>query len=385
MNNPHLHGYHTDYPICDSHLHIYTPVSLERSVQVFTDIMNFFNYDRLTLHPLCSLSSGIEPTRNLRALYCKDVINSTQPDKRVYVFGTLTHHPDRLETADGYLRQITELHRMGCDGIKMLEGKPGPHKAFGRRLDDPILDKFYAYAQEHQLMITMHLGDPPAFWDKSKMSDFEIKAGWFCDDSFPKLEELRKEVFAVLRKFPRLRINLAHFFFLSEELETCEKLMEEWPTVTFGLTPGDEMYAGFSQRPDEWRAFFEKYADRLHYGTDFDDLFYSENLEDYDQGMGSSCNLIRRMMETHEPFEHKHYGTLTPICPNEETLRKIYRDNFIAHIGAEPRALNRPLIAQAAAHLMSLYEHHFFPAFSEEKCAQDLAVLQQIYQHFLTE
>lgn len=398
MTSPELHGYHTDYPICDSHLHIYTPFSMETTVRTFTDMMDFFHCDRFVLHPLSTRLVGIAPTRNLRALYCKDRINSASPDKHVYVFGSLVHYADGRDTSEGYLRQAKELMAMGCDGIKMLEGKPGVRKRLGLRLDDPILDKFYAYLEENQILVTMHLGDPPEFWDKSKMSEYEINAGWFCDESYPTLEQLRSEVVGMLTKFPRLRLNLAHFFFLSHDLEASAEFLDTWPNVTFGLTPGDEMYAGFSKRPAEWKAFFQKYADRLHFGTDSNDRFSSENPEDYDANSGVSYNLIRRMLETDAPFPHKSYGILQPLHLDGVTLKKIYRDNFLAHFGETPRSVNHVLAAQAASNLLTLYEHNLLPQFTsgeidpdftnshkftmEEQYAADQKNLQILYQYF---
>ena len=42
MTSPELHGYHTDYPLCDSHLHIYIPFSMETTVRTFPDMIAFF-------------------------------------------------------------------------------------------------------------------------------------------------------------------------------------------------------------------------------------------------------------------------------------------------------------------------------------------------------
>ncbi len=56
---------------------------------------------------------------------------------------------------------------MGFDGVKMMEGKPNRRKLLARRLDDPIFDGYYRFAEENGVPLTLHLADPAYFWDLS--------------------------------------------------------------------------------------------------------------------------------------------------------------------------------------------------------------------------
>ena len=50
----------------------------------------------------------------------------------------------------------------------------------------------------------------------------------------------------------------------------AERVMEKYPNVCFDLTPGWEMYLGFSRDIDAWRDFFICHSDRILFGTDSD-------------------------------------------------------------------------------------------------------------------
>ncbi len=72
----------------------------------------------------------------------------------------------------------------------------------------------------------------------------------------------------MLDKHPRLNATLAHFFFLSEYRDRVEEILEKYPNVKFDLTPGWEMYIAFSKDTEGWHDFFEKYSERILFGTD---------------------------------------------------------------------------------------------------------------------
>jgi len=342
------------FPLCDGHIHITMPHSVDTTVKIMQDTMEYFNYERMAMLGLQqdSKTTG-DPGNNLKALYCKSVMNKANPMKRVYAFSGIYHLYDERDTSEGYLNQIKKIYDMGFDGLKILDGKPKMRKKLNRRLDDPIFEKMYAFAEEKNMPVTMHLGDPPEYWDINKISEYALKVGWFCDETYPTLDEMRGEVYSLLEKYPKLRLTLAHFFFLSQDLEECVRLFETYPNMSFDLTPGGEMFVGFSQRPDEWREFFIKYSDRIYLGTDTYNYNYHENLEDYGNNTEMvRLNLVRRCLETSEPFEHPNKGRLVPLALDDRTLMAIYHDNFIARLG-EPKKVN---FEAAAANVSEMRE-----------------------------
>jgi len=349
MTNQEIYGY-KPFPIYDGHFHITFAHPIDETVKMFDGMMKFFGCERI------AILSTQQNSSHLKALYTKAVMNEAAGYDRVYAFGGIYHYRDERDTSDGYLEQVKKIHALGFDGIKMMDGKPGPRKALGRQMDDPIFDKMFEYAEANDMPVTYHVGDPPEYWDINKISEYALKVGWFCDESYPSLEQLRIETEGILKKFPKLRVTLAHFYFLSHDPEACVKLFETYPNVSFDLTPGGEMFANFSKRPDVWKAFFKKYADRLHFGTDTHNYGYCENIEDYGKGAEfRRNNLIRRCLETSESFEHPQYGTVNPIALDDDTIMTIYRDNFIKRLG-RVRDIDFKLAGECAKEACEFFE-----------------------------
>lgn len=382
MDNVHLHHYHP-IPICDTHIHLVHQDSLEKTVKIYQNIMDYFCYERIVLLAMPHQSKGDDPANNAKVLYCKSIMNETSFNHKVYAYGAPFHYFDNRDTADGYLRQIRLMDALGFDGIKLLEGKPTHRKKLGRRLDDPIFDLFYEYAQDKQIPIKLHLGDPSSFWNLSAISPFALEQGWFYDESFPSLDDLRQEVEGILYKFPLLRLELAHFYFLSDNLKACEKFFDNWEHVSFDICPGLELFSDFSDHSNEWRCFFQTHADRISFGTDTYNLFYSDNLADYEEATGLSPNLCRYMLEKSEPFNAPILGRLTPLNLDGNTLHKIYHDNCINTLG-EPRKISKQLASSYVSDVLTKLEHCFVHTKSAEQDLIEIENLKQIYNYFLT-
>ncbi len=383
MKNQNLFHYRP-ISVCDSHFHLSAPHTVYDSVKIFSSIMEYFDFERITLMSYLQETLHICPFDNAKALYIKDVMNKADPTRKVYACGGLHHYMDDRDTAEGYLEQMKRMYALGFDGIKMLEGKPALRKRIGRRLDDPIYAPALAFAEEKGMPVTLHVGDPPSFWDITQITEGEIKQGWFCDETFPTLAQLREETEGILRKFPKLQVILAHFYFLAHDLEACVKLMETYPNVMLDLTPGGVMFAEFSKRPDDWRLFFRKYAHRILYGTDTLNTYLCEKPEEYGQNYTQHrINLVRRALEYTEPFEDPDYGTITPLHLEDDVLSKIYRDNFIRLYG-EPRDVSDNESADYAAELLSLHESGTLTSGDALRDTLDKENLRRIYSYFLS-
>lgn len=190
---------------------------------------------------------------------------------RFYVFGS----PD----AGGYalngdclgehFAEYAELiRRAGCDGMKLLEGKPQMRKQYQvPDFDSPVWEAFWQYAEQSGLPLLFHVNDPESFWSPDA-SDWLKKQRWWYDESFVNNEDQYGQVFRVLERHPGLKIVFAHFFFMSAQLDRLAGILDSYPGVMVDLTPGIEMYENFSVNFEAVSAFFEKYHDRIIYGTD---------------------------------------------------------------------------------------------------------------------
>jgi len=166
-------------------------------------------------------------------------------------------------------RYIDRMRKIGCDGVKLIEGRPLMRKILPfPDFDTAPWEPFWAYAERTELPILMHLNDPQEYWDAAQVSDYHKARGDGYGPEDIHFETQYAQLERVLLKHPKLKICFAHFFFLSADLPRLGSWFDRFPNMTVDLAPGSEMYRILSENHGEASAFFEKYADRILYGTD---------------------------------------------------------------------------------------------------------------------
>ena len=245
--------------------------------------------------------------------------------------------------------QVERLHALGCDGLKMLTGKPNVRQASGIALDSPLYQPAFARLEQLGLPLLWHVNDPEEFWDPAQAPEWARAPGWIYDDSFPSKESLYGECSRVLARHPGLRVIFAHFYFLSADLPRAAALLERFPGVHLDLAPGIEMFHNFSAQPDQAREFFVRYQDRILFGTDL--------VEDSPL---SRVEVIRRCLETEDTFSvptdeplfwPDHRTTLRGLALPAAVLEKVYALNFRRLVGERPRPLQEGLLAEELARI----------------------------------
>jgi predicted TIM-barrel fold metal-dependent hydrolase len=263
-----------------------------------------------------------------------------------FVFAGLNHAAKlsggRVQTPS-LVEQVDSFVEMGCDGIKMIEGKPTSRQHMDVPVTDPYFADYWARVEELGLPIVWHVNDPEEFWDPARIPGWAKERNWGYGPDDVQKEQLYAEVDEVLARHPRLQIILAHFYFLSADLERAGRFFDEHPTVHFDLAPGIEMLYNLSRDPGRSSTFFRKYADRIVFGTDL-----SSNLS-VDEGR-VRAGLVFRWLESGDTFrvpEEADFllgppedGIIRGMSLPGEVLAKIYRGNYTRLAGAAPRALN---------------------------------------------
>lgn len=288
--------------------------------------------------------------QNPAVLYFK----SCHPD-RTYICGALDYSQvleGSLPPAQAFAAQVERLAEIGFDGLKLVEGKPLVRRMIPFSFDGPEMDGLWSALEERGMPLVFHVADPEEFWDPALCPGWARTQGWFYGDgSYPSKEDLYAEVERILARHPRLKVTLAHFYFLSADLPRAAAFLDAHPAVCFDLTPGIEMYVNFSRDPDAAREFFVAYQDRLIYGTDIGaGAFLSgDSLRlDIDDSLGRIW-IVRRFLEGEgefpTPSEMGHglgmdCGSLCGIALPEEVLENIYHANFERRFGATPAPLD---------------------------------------------
>jgi predicted TIM-barrel fold metal-dependent hydrolase len=276
-----------------------------------------------------------------QSLYMK-----AQYPRRFYVFAGLNHAEKlsggRVRTPS-LAEQVDISVQMGCDGLKMIEGKPTARQRMDIPVTDPYFADYWAHVEELDIPIVWHVNDPEEFWDPERIPGWAKAQNWGYGPNDVKKEALYAEVDEVLARHPKLRIVFAHFYFLSADLARTRRLLDEHPTVHFDLAPGIELLYNLSRNPDASRGFLIEYADRIVFGTD---ISSSLTVEEGRYRAG----IVFRWLETADTFRvpkgadfllgPSEEGIIRGVSLPADVLAKIYHGNFYRLSGAEPRPLD---------------------------------------------
>jgi len=300
-----------------------------------------------------------------------------------FVFAGLNHAgklSDGKVEAPPLSAQADRIVEMGCDGIKMIEGKPTSRQ----RMDIPVTDAYFAdyWARVEELGLPMvwHVNDPEEFWDPEKIPGWAKERNWGYGPDDVQKEELYAEVDEVLARHPGLKVIFAHFYFLSADLPRAARFLDEHPSVNFDLAPGIEMLYNISRDPDAGREFFIKYADRILFGTDL------ASRQTVDEGR-VRAGIVFRWLESEDTFRvppeadfllgPPEDGIIRGMSLPDDVLRKIYHDNFARIAAPEPRPLNTDAAIEECKSLAATAEAMSGKPAQETEAAQVAELLAQ--------
>ncbi|MEA3399842.1 MAG: amidohydrolase family protein [Armatimonadota bacterium] len=331
--------------IIDSHVHA-RGMDAEASLQAIREATGI---DRMGLVAIQDPEAGAGLPAALQ-------VKARHPE-RFFVFGGLNHArqlSDGQVAAPGLAEQAEILAEMGCDGIKMIEGKPTSRQRMDIPVTDPYFAEYWARVEELGTPIVWHVNDPEEFWDPDAIPGWAKERNWGYGPEDVQKEELYAEVDEVLGRHPALKIIFAHFYFLSADLQRAGRFLGDHPTVCFDLAPGVEMLYNISRDPDAGREFFTRHADRNVFGTDLSTGLSTPEAK-------ARAGIVFRWLESDDEFRvppeadfllgPPEDGVIRGMSLPDEVLVKIYGGNFMRLVGATPRPLD---IERAAAHCQHL-------------------------------
>lgn len=324
--------------IIDSHIHY----SLPHTCEELLEALEITGCDYGNLVPQISKKRASETMDCLCAKYLSK--------GKLYTYGSLdvVEYYKRDNMGKKMAEHVEKLLACGCDGIKMLEGKPEERKKYPiPDFDSPDFDDYFEYMEKNRIPIIWHINDPEEFWDINKVPDWALRSGWFYGDGFVNNEDQYRQVANVLKKHPNLVVTFAHFYFLSAQLDRLGKMFDDYPNVKVDMAPGIELFENLSNNIVEARRFFEKYQDRIIYGTDICRL---EETPDEEFNMkdtiirGKLCQDFIVKDKVFIPGDEKSLLgkddlNLNGLNLSKEISDKIFYKNFLSMTG-EPKKIN---------------------------------------------
>lgn len=206
---------------------------------------------------------------------------------------------------------------LGDKGMGLLYGKP---PAPGMHIDDPRMKPVLEKCAELGLPINIHIGEPQWFYEKmDSTNDGLINAySWRLDNKkdILNLDEVLKTLENAVKDNPKTIFIACHLANQNTDLSKLGRLLDLYPNL----------YADFAARysenapvPRYTKAFFEKYQDRLLYGTDmgFDKSMYETTF---------------RILESNDEHFYDvelfgYHWALYGFGLNDQTLEKVYSGN----------------------------------------------------------
>jgi predicted TIM-barrel fold metal-dependent hydrolase len=241
--------------------------------------------------------------------------------------------------------QIERAKKAGAKGLKVLktlglylreQGATGPLV----KVDDRRFDPMWEAAGATKMPVAIHTSDPEAFFlpiDRfnERYEELSKHPDWsFHGKDFPSNRELHEARLRVVARHPKTHFVLLHVG-NSEDLAWVSEWLDKYPntSVEFGARIGE-----LGRQPRTARRFFDKYQDRILFGTDatphgtqtpqqlFNDALYE---------------IYFRFLETEDEYfdyapsrlppqgRWKIYGLGLP----EAILRKVYYENASRVLG----------------------------------------------------
>lgn len=235
--------------------------------------------------------------------------------------------------------QIEKASRMGAKGLKVLKTlglylrenvTTGPLV----KVDDPRFDQMWEAAGAMKMPVAIHTSDPEAFFlptDRYNERYEELSAhpDWsFNGKDFPSNRELHEARNRVVARHPKTQFVVLHVGD-SEDLKWVGEWLDKYPNmhVEIGARIGE-----LGRQPRTARKFFDKYQDRILFGTDA----VPQGTETPQQIFGEKLyEIYYRFLETEDEYfdyapakvppqgRWRIYGLGLP----DSILKKVYHDN----------------------------------------------------------
>jgi len=199
-------------------------------------------------------------------------------------------HPDRFMvfTEPGYdhfnrpdyprwqADEIGRAHQAGARGLKVLKAlglylREGVTSGPLVKIDDPHFDLMWESCAAFKMPVAIHISDPEAFFlpiDRfnERFEELNNHPDWsFHGRDFPSNRELLEARNRMFARHPKVAFIALHFGNNAENLASVSECLDRFPNMYVDLAA---RVGELGRQPRTARKFFEKYQDRIMFGTD---------------------------------------------------------------------------------------------------------------------
>lgn len=267
------------FPVIDIHTHISVSAKSKNGVEMVPERQYLGDpkellavMDRTNIRAMVNLTGGYDA--GLAQAVGK--YDRAYPD-RFYTFTEPSYsrflEPDypRLQAL-----AIEQAHRDGARGLKILKTlglylRDNITSGQLVKIDDPRFDPMWDACGQLNMPVAIHVSDPVAFFKPTdrfneRYEELSNHPDWsFHDPGFPSNAELLEARNRVMARHPKTRFIVLHVGNFAENLANVGESMDQHSNMTVDIAA---RIGELGRQPRTSRAFFEKYQDRILFGTD---------------------------------------------------------------------------------------------------------------------
>jgi predicted TIM-barrel fold metal-dependent hydrolase len=301
------------YPIIDMHSHPYAKTPAE--ITTWLKNMDEANIEKTMI---LTMATGKE-FDDIAKKY------SAHPDRYELWCGLDLATYNKSTFAATAVKELQRCHDAGAKGIGEIHDKgsglqSGKVKAPGLHPDDPRMDAVWEQAADLHMPVSLHVADP--IWMYQPMdnhNDGLMNAFEWRLDNQPKIVKLSGMIDIFERTLARHRNTTfiaCHFANLDYDLAHLGEVLDRNPNLHADISA---RYAETAPIPRFTAQFYQKYSDRLVYGTD----------------MGFDAEMYRitfRILESKDEHfyaidQFSYHWPLYGLGLSDEILKHVYQDN----------------------------------------------------------
>ena len=333
------------FPLIDIHTHLSVSTKSESGVELAAERQYLGTPEELLQ---VMERKNIRAMVNLTGGYGKGVADAVAKYDRVYVgrFYTFTEPSyERFKEHDYPKLQaqaIEQAHRDGARGLKILKTlglylRENITSGTLVKIDDARFDPMWDACARLNMPVAIHVSDPIAFFTPTdrfneRYEELNNHPDWsFYGGDFPSNEELLAARNRVMARHPRTQFVVLHVGNFAEDLQNVSDNLDRYPNMFVDIAA---RIGELGRQPRTARKFFDKYQDRILFGTDA-----TPHGDDYPQQVFNDklYEIYFRFLETDDEYfdyapakvppqgRWKIYGINLP----DSILSKVYYENAV--------------------------------------------------------
>ena len=247
-----------------------------------------------------------------------------------------------IDAPDFAQKEIARLTKEIAQGAKMVK----VWKNFGMvtkdnsgkyiQINDPRLQPIWDFLKEQNIPVMAHIAEPVQAW--RPLNPNSPHFGYYSDHpeyhayNFPKIPSYETIIAARdnwIANNPDLQILCAHIGSMSHDVDMVAERLDSYPNMKVELAARFGDLA--TQDSEKVRAFFEKYQDRILFGTDFGNngdagKLSAEELAKEQEELAADYDRLHTYLSTSDSVLIRGQANVGLSLP-KEVLKKIYVTN----------------------------------------------------------